>query len=284
MEPQDLAKAIESLVLNADSRYVSAIGRIQNKLYDELVVILILLALDPQGYILQNAINRKVLTSASEKINEVFTSNQYVTSINNYISLAPKIDLLNVKYFTGIEESFKPNRIFLKNLQNETVATLEKYVLRDGLQSQVIDPLKQILNQNINSGGKFSGFLDQIRTYIKGNEQVEGRAMSYTRTYVRNVLFQYSRAYQESITSDLGLDWYLYSGGLIDTSREFCRERNGHYYHRKEVESWASLTWRGKAQGTTESSIFILLGGHGCVHFLIPVHLSVVPKEDQNRI
>lgn len=283
MNPQDLAKAIEELVLDADSKYVSAIGKIQNSLYDQLATILKNLELDSEGYIKQNAANRKILNQADNKINEVFSSSRYTTAINNYISVIPKIDLNNVKYFTSIEETFKPSRIFLKNLQTDTISTIEKYVLRDGLQSQVINPLSQILSQNINSGGKFSGFLEQVRDYVKGNLEVEGRAMSYTRTYLRNTLFQYSRAYQESITSDLGLDWYLYSGGIIDTSREFCRERNGNYYHRKEIESWASLTWKGKDKTTTESSIFILLGGHGCSHSLIPVHLSVVPKEAINR-
>lgn len=283
MTPTELAKAIDSLILNADSRYVTGIGRIQNKLYSELTVILKDLELDSEGYIRQNGTNRRILRIANEKINEVFSSHSYTTVVNNYVSVVPAIDLQNVKYFTAIEESFKPNKIFLRNLQTETIATIEKYVLRDGLQSQVIGPLSQILNQNVNSGGKFSGFLEQIKTYIVGNSDVEGRALSYTRTYLRDSLFTYSRTFQQSITSDLGLEFYLYAGGLIDTSRPFCIERAGKYFHQKEIESWASLEWAGKKQGTTESSIFIFAAGWNCNHQIIPVSRLTVPQDVIDR-
>jgi hypothetical protein len=282
MNPQELAKAIEALILEADSRYVTAIGKIQNSLYDDLATILKDLELQ-DGYIKQNAANRKILNKADNKIQETFTSNKYTTAINNYIAIVPRIDLNNVKYFTSIEESFKPSRIFLKNLQNDTIATIEKYVLRDGLQSQVISPLSQILSQNINSGGQFSGFLEQVRNYVKGTKEVEGRAMSYTRTYLRDSLFTYSRTFQQSLTNDLGLEFYLYSGGLIETSRPFCIERAGQYFSHKEIESWAGLEWAGKKAGTTESSIFLFAAGWNCAHQIIPVHKSVVPQDVIDR-
>lgn len=283
MNPQDLAKAIEELVLDADSRYVSAIGKIQNSLYDQLATILKNLELDSEGYIKQNSTNRKILNQADNKINEVFSSSRYTTAINNYISVIPKIDLNNVKYFTLIEETFKPSRIFLKNLQTDTISTIEKYVLRDGLQSQVINPLSQILSQNINSGGKFSGFLEQVRDYVKGNSEVEGRAMSYTRTYLRDSLFTYSRTFQQSLTSDLKTEFYAYVGGLIETSRPFCIERSGKYFSHKEIEAWADLEWAGKKAGTTASSIFQFAAGWNCIHQIIPVSKSIVPQDVIDR-
>lgn len=283
MTPTELAKAIDGLILNADSRYVTGIGRIQNKLYSELTVILKDLELDPEGYIKQNGGNRKILRLANEKINEVFSSHSYVTTVNNYVAAVQAIDLQNVKYFTAIEEGFKPNKIFLRNLQTETIATIEKYVLRDGLQSQVIGPLSQIMNQNINSGGKFSGFLEQIKTYIVGNPEVEGRALSYTRTYLRDSLFTYSRTFQQSITSDLGLEFYAYVGGILDRTRPFCAERSGQFYSQKEIESWAELDWSGKKSGTTTSSIFVFAGGWNCAHQIIPVSKLIVPKDVIDR-
>jgi len=279
MPPEALAQAIETLILNADSRYVSAIGRVQADLYNQLSVILKELELDVDGYIKQSAANRKVLTTADKKINEVFSSTIYTTAVSNYVAVVPRVDLQNVKYFTAIDETFKPNKLFLKNLQSDTIATIEKYVLQDGLQSQVISPLSQILNQNVNSGGRFDGFLQQVRDYVLGNDKVEGRAMSYTRTYLRDSLFTYSRTFQQSITNDLGLEYYLYSGGLIDKSRPFCIEHSGKYYHHKEIEAWASQDWAGKKSGTTESSIFLFAGGWNCTHEIIPVHVSIVPKE-----
>ena len=283
MDPLELAQVIDTLILNADARYVSAIGRVQKDLYNQLTAILKDLELDPEGYIKQNASNRGILRAADQKINEVFSSTLYTTAVSNYVSVVPKIDLQNVKYFKSIDSAFAPNRQFLKSLQNDTIATVEKYVLQDGLQSQVISPLSQILNQNVNSGGQFSGFLEQVRTYVLGNDQVEGRAMSYTRTYLRDTLFTYSRTFQQSITNDLGLEYYIYSGGVMDKTRPFCLERAGKFYSHKEIESWALEEWAGKKQGTTESSIFLFAGGWNCGHQIIPVSKIIVPQEVIDR-
>lgn len=284
MSPQNLAKAIDDLIRDADAAYLIAITRVQNRLYDQVVTVLKDLELDADGYILQNSANRKVISKANDKINEVFASTAYTNAVSNYINIIPKVDASNVKYFTGISPGFKPNRLFLRSLQADTIATVEQYVLKDGLQSQVIGPLSQIMNQNVNSGGRFTGFLDQIRDYIKGTETVEGRAMRYTRTYLTDTLFTYSRTFQQSITNDLGLEYYLYSGGTIETTRPFCNDRAGKYFHRKEIESWAGLEWAGKKAGTTESSIFLFAGGWNCQHQLIPVSTLVVPKEVLERV
>lgn len=283
MTPHQLAQEIEDLVMTADGRYVSTIGRVQRALYNQLIADLKNLETDADGYIKQNAANRKVISEASRTINEVFSSPIYTSAVSNYVAVVPRLDSLNENYFSGLDSTFKTNKQFLRSLQRDTIATVEKYVLKDGLQSQVISPLSQILNQNVNSGGQFSGFLDQVKTYIVGNDQVEGRALSYTRTYLRDTIFTYSRTYQQSITNDLGLEYYLYSGGLIDKSRPFCIERAGKYFSHKEIESWASEDWAGKKQGTTESSIFLFAGGHNCAHSIIPVSTLIVPKDVIDR-
>lgn len=278
MNPDELANNIDTIVGAADARYTNAIARVQKDLYNQLSVILKDLELDPDGYIKQNSANRKVMSKAEAKIQEVFSSSLYTAAVSNYVSTVPKVDVQNVKYFKSIDTTFSPKRQFLTNLQNETIATVERYVLRDGLQSQVVQPLIQILNQNINSGGQFSGFLQQVRDYVVGNDQVEGRALSYSRTYLRDSLFTYSRTYQQSVTNDLGLEWYLYQGGATDKSRDFCLERKGNFYHQKEVEDWADLQWKGKKQGTTSSSIFLFAGGWNCADSLIPVSIMIVPQ------
>lgn len=273
-----MARVIDELIRNADERYAAALNRVQKDLYNQLVAILKDLELKDE-YIKQSSENRKILQRANRKINEVFSSALYTNAVSNYVSVIPKIDLKNVEYFSAISDSFAPNRVFIKNLQTDAIATVEQYVLQDGLKSQVITPLMQILTQNVNTGGQFSGFLEQVKTYVMGNDEVEGRLMGYTRQYVKDALFQYSRAYQQSVTEDLKLEWYLYSGGLIDTSREFCTERAGKFFHQKEIEAWSELEWKGKIRGTTSSSIFVFAGGHFCGHSIVPVSSTIVPEE-----
>jgi hypothetical protein len=108
-------------------------------------------------------------------------------------------------------------------------------------------------------------------------------AEAYTKTYVDTGLSVVGRERIADTAKDLGLTWFRYIGGVIKTSRDFCIERDGGYYHEEEIEEWASEDWSGKIEGTTEENIFALCGGWNCRHDLIPVHISSVPEEDLQR-
>ena len=284
MTPQNLANQIEGLVIAANERYARQITTVQSKLYNDLVTILKFVETDADGNILQNAGNRAILRAGQNQFNKTILESGYQDAVENHLKVIPKIDDLNAAYFESVSSAFLPNRVFIKQLQASAIETVNSFVLQDGLAAQVSLPLNQILNQNINSGGSFSGMLKQIETFIKGNDQVEGRLLRYTRTYISDALFNYSRAYQQAVTADLKLEFYLYAGGLMDKSRPFCIERAGKFYHHKEIESWAGESWAGKNPLTTESSIFILAGGFSCRHSIIPVHESIVPEEVKKRV
>lgn len=284
MTPHELADKIEGLIVSSNSAYARKIVAVEGKLYDDLVNILRFVDTDSEGYIKQNAGNRQILRAAELQFDKTISGSGFQEAVETHLQAIPKIDALNEAYFESVSSAFKPNRVFISSLQNQAIETVNSFVLQDGLAAQVKLPLNQILNQNINTGGQFSGMLKQLRTFIEGNDDLDGRLTSYSRGILRDALFQYSRAYQQSVTADLKLEWYLYSGGLMDKSRPFCIERAGKYYHQKEIESWASLSWAGKNNLTTESSIFILAGGHSCTHEIIPVHKSIVPASDLQRI
>jgi hypothetical protein len=179
---------------------------------------------------------------------------------------------------------FSPNRNFIRELQRQVIRDVNSNLLNEGVIANVKTPLNQILNQNINSGGSFAGFQTQLTNFIKGNDKIEGRLLSYTKTHLSDTLFTYSRSWQEAVTADLKLEFYLYSGGLTaGGSRDFCIKHAGNFYHRKEIEAFAKQEWKGKNPLTTKSSIFVLAGGYNCRHSFIPVSEKIVPKEVLER-
>lgn len=279
MSAQQLAEEIESLILSATDEFAYEIEVLQGRIYNRLLGVLKDLEVDQDGYIKQSAGNRRILYDAENLINEYLPGESLPRLVSSVISVVPAIDDLNVNYFESISKSFKSNRAFITSLQNQTIQRIESSLLQDGLTAAIKDPLTEILNLNVNTGGNFSGFLQQVRSYIQGNDELDGRLLSYSRTFLRDTLFNYSRAYQQSVTADLKLEFYQYSGGLMDKSREFCIERSGKFFHESEIKKWADEEWRGKRQGTTESSIFIYCGGYNCTHSLIPVDEILVPED-----
>jgi hypothetical protein len=284
MSAQQLAEEIESIITGVMDDFALRVEAIQGTIYDRMVGILKDLELDGDGFIKQSAANRRILYDAENMVYELLPGEPFTNVVTRALSVFSAIDTANSDYFSSISEGFKSNRAFIKSLQNQAIQTVESGLLNEGLAAQVRNPLVNILNLNVNTGGQFSGFLEQLRDYIRGNEDLDGRLLSYSRGLLRDTLFDYSRAYQQSVASDLKLEWYLYANGLMDKSREFCIERAGKYFHESEIRAWASLDWKGKATGITESSIFILAGGYNCVHQMIAVHDSIVPKRDKERV
>lgn len=283
MRPVEVAEAIEQEIIGITDKFSTQIIEFEAHVYGRLLSTIKELDLDNDGYILQNTKNRKILAAAENVLDTFLPGDQLASVISNTLSVIPKLDAINNEYFGSISDTFTPNRNFIKSLQAQTIESIEANLLSDGLTAQVKNPIIDILNRNINSGGKFTGFVDELKMFVRGDNQVEGRILRYSRNYLRDALFQYSRTYQQATTRDLDIEFYIYAGGLIDSSRPFCIDRAGNYYHQKEIESWASLKWAGKNPLTTESSIFTLAGGYSCAHSLIPVSINIVPDDVIHR-
>src|ERR1043165_1781449 len=199
MSAQSTAEKIEGLVIAGTDKFAPKVIAVQDKLYSDLTTILKFLELDESGYIKQTAGNRQILRAAQKQFDETIQNSGYQDAVEQQIRMIPRIDALNAAYFETISSAFKPNRQFIASLQAQSIQTVNTYMLQDGLITQIRVPLNEILSQNINTGGSFSGMLEQLRTFIKGGattdgRQLDGRLLSYSRGILRDTLFQYSRS------------------------------------------------------------------------------------------
>lgn len=255
-----------------------------------MIAILKDLEVDKDGYIIQSKANRKIIQKASNAFESGIKNSPYFDGIQQYVNSIPAVDKANSAYFNFISQGYKPNAQYITSLKKDTISSLESLLMQDGLEIQIKAPLVNILNQDINSSAKFTDLLKQVQGYITGTNELDGQLLRYSKQITNDALFNYSRGYQQAVTSDLGLEWYMYAGGLTSEgkysggSRPFCIDRVGKYYHHSEIEAWASQDWAGKRRGTTSSTIFIYAGGYFCKHSIIPVHESIVPKSSLNRI
>lgn len=245
---------------------------------------------DKDGYIVQSQANRKIIQKSANAFESGIKNSPYFDGIQQYVNSIPLVDKANSAYFDFISQGYKPNAQYITSLKKDTIKSLESLLMQDGLESQIKAPLVNILNQNINSSAKFTDLLKSVQQYIVGTKEIDGQLLRYSKQITSDSLFNYSRAYQQSVSSDLGLEWYLYSGSYTSEgkyssgTRPFCASKKGNYYHHSEIESWASQEWAGKRRGTNSSTIFIYCGGYSCRDSLIPVSADIVPDSIRNRI
>lgn len=64
-----------------------------------------------------------------------------------------------------------------------------------------------------------------------------------------------------------GVDRFKYVGGIIATSRPFCRAHNNKVYTADEIKTQWGATWGGKAPGDP----FVVRGGFNCRHWWVAV-------------
>ena len=135
-----------------------------------------------------------------------------------------------------------------------------------------------------------------VEQVLSGVEQVvlSDALTADTQTLVESAPLLMQRAATAQAAEAVGAEFFLYQGRPIKTTREFCAEREGRYWHIEEIRQWGRNAaggngWPGVVDGTNAQTIFIHLGGwyggrNSCRHVLIPVTIDRVPEDDRERM
>lgn len=105
---------------------------------------------------------------------------------------------------------------------------------------------QKMIDQNISPEGKY------------------GKIRHHFHTHARDTFSRYDRSVQMTYAEQLGLRAFIYQGGLINTSRDFCEKNNGKVFTLEEAEQWRDMNWQGKNDNYEPLRD---MGGHNCRHF-----------------
>jgi hypothetical protein len=88
-----------------------------------------------------------------------------------------------------------------------------------------------------------------------------------TNRATEQVVMKFDGAYTFGKAKREGLTRFQYEGGIVNESREWCREHVGEIYTEEEIYDLWNSDWQGKEPGDP----FVVRGGYNCRHFWIPV-------------
>ena len=267
----------------------NAVIKQQKQVLDEILSLLNDLDVKNGQFVISKE-NLRTIERISDDLKKVFLNDEYLKSVKEFAKEFDKQALLNNKVIdSGLGEIASPiaSEAYIQTAKKGAVTALVNT-------SEFITPIQTILENAVVNGASLKDTIDSIRTFATGNDQVDSKVLSYVKQISNDSFSIADRSYTSIISEYLDNDWYYYAGGEKQTTRCFCEERVGNYYHYKEIEAWGKGEnlgqcnigggkWAGQIAGTNESTIYSYLGGYNCMHSLIPVSENIVPDSDKER-
>ena len=262
-------------------RFKKSVLAVQSKLSNEIVALLSGLATDA-GAILPTLENFALVAAIEERMWQLMNRAGYGKALADFTKAldANKValDAVFARIVPNFNAATNVGNVVFQVTRREAIKTMSI-----GAVQEQASQFSTIMNEAISTSSNYRGLVNSIRDNIAGTDEFKGRLESYAGTYARDSFSISERSYATAVANEYGVDWFIYLGGEIEDTREFCLERDGLIFHRTEIEAWADLDWQGKNRATTESTIFNLCGGYNCIHTLVPVSVEDVPEDKRKE-
>lgn len=161
-------------------------------------------------------------------------------------------------------KDFDPRSVAVSEIVKDTVMESAKSSIEAQTDLSVV--FSNIKMKSVSLMSKYDGVsLKELRDALKKQIVVDAAIAKYWNRWTQDIYSQYQRAGANEIRKELGLKHAMYEGGLIDSSREFCAEKNGNVFTDEEIKAWEKETWEGKNEGYVPE---LDCGGYNCRHRL----------------
>jgi hypothetical protein len=166
--------------------------------------------------------------------------------------------------------------------------------LEQALAQGIIDELRNA----VLAGESYSELAKRLQA-IQTTPTNAGLLTKHSKTYAHDAINDFMGQRNKIIGEDLRLEWYMYVGSNLITTREFCKHLTKKKYiheseipdilagkidgHQCEIYSKTHLPY-GMIAGTNTSNFSIYRGGWNCGHQLVPVAPEAVPADVRAKI
>lgn len=231
-----------------------------------------------EGGRIKPTLRNKRLLAMVDKVFKDFGKSGGVELVEVVVSGVMEIVNFNKRYFTLLNDN--PTILPIQNQVFELVKNwlgieangkiAETSYLNDLIENKEVKrQIKDISLKAVVSQKGWQEAKAEVENYVLTTDESEGAFKKYSRNYVYDLYSKTDRAVQETYKDSLKYRFAIYEGGLIKTSRKFCKEKNGKIFHVSEIEDFKNDPNKPKMANYDP---FIDLGGYACRH-----HLSWIP-------
>lgn len=218
--------------------------------------------------------NIDVLTRKLNVVMEALRTGRNRSIVNNILGNMSKISKRNATYFALASEvsddlfkraTGRVEKIMQRSLGFNPDGTIKPRSFVDSI-SQVDDinnTIRDAAIRSIQGGNSVAEFTEELAESIRTNESGLGILNRNRGQIINDRYAQYDRAESKSFADELKMQAFIFSGGKVRDTRDFCCKRNGLVFTREEAKHWSSISWTGKNRGYVP---LIDMGGYNCRH------------------
>lgn len=281
----DRTKLIDTLLAALDKEVAKAQRGLLQRFISEWVD---KLDIDENGVVKNTLRNRRMLATVDTVFND-FVKNEGIQVAKTIVEGVTKVIDFNGQYYknfgtSAVLSDIKPIvKEYMQSwlgLKGNGALEGNGYLQKTVSDVKVLGELKNLALRSVSGQQGYQALKEEVKTFIDGNKDSAGMLQRYYRNFVYDTYSQVDRATAEVYAVRLEMDYALYEGGLIKTSRKFCKERNGKVFTRDEINQFDP-----KVAKQPNYNPFTDLGGYGCRHHLnwIPYSVAVLFRPDLKK-
>lgn len=290
---KELIKRKADRLKSVPESFASRVKKSERQVYNRIIELLAELEVSGGDFVSSER-NLRIATEITSLLKSTLTDTDYIEAVTEFASEFDEQLTSNLNYF---KKAFD-----LKVLPDLAVAVAEQgkhnavdLLLNTAAESEFLKPLAEIIETSVIQGAGYKDTLDAIQQFVLGSDDTESRLLRYSKQIASDSFAISDREITSIVADELESEWFLYAGEEIESTRPFCEERVGKYFHYLEIEAWGrgektlgfdtpqGGTWAGRIPDTNAQTIYAYAGGFQCRHAIMPVSIFIVPKEDIER-
>lgn len=272
---------------DASARLLEAIDALRSRASGRIAVAAAAIETDASGAIVSSAANIERIALILSSMRADLFDDEFIEAVADYAESLDDVAANVLESFGDFEDvDAEVVDAIANRYKSELVGSvLNADTYRDSLWAPIANALVYSVATSAALAATQSGILDTVASAPIAAD-VATAATSAPTTLQRMAT--------SLVAEQVGAEFFFFQGRPIKTTRPWCAEREGRFWHLEEIRQWGREAasgngWDGMVEGTDERTIFVYLGGwygdrRACRHTLIPVLRNKVATADLDRM
>jgi hypothetical protein len=248
----EILKRKQDYIDSQRSKLESSVLKLQSELFSKIIAGIIP-ELDMKDGVIQDTAKNYRLISVLDKTYKSFQTETALVLFSQIKDTTANIAELSTKYYKLIFESSIPerfesviektNKLIDLKIGVEGGKLQRTGVLQSFFESNLIGTeLKQMTSKAVASNMDQEVFVKALKDTIVGHYNSAGSLERQFQRFGYDLYQQYDAAYNLTLGNEFGFNYFIYQGGLVNDSRDFCAAHNNKVWSIEEAKTWVSWT------------------------------------------